>query len=80
MAAVNYYYGVKRGAPFNPNNVVVGTSTAGTAVDIEVRVQINDGVNATKVTKLDVYKAFELIEALVKNNGINHNGTNIPAL
>lgn len=80
MAAVNYYLGVKRGAPLNVNNVVAGSATAGTAVDIEVRLQINDGSNATGLTRKDAQIALEIIEAFIESGGVNHNGQNLPAL
>lgn len=80
MAAVNYYLGIKRNAPLNVNNVVAGTATVGTAVDIEVRLQINDGSTATGLTKLDAIKALEVIEAFIQSNGNNHSGANLPAL
>ena len=80
MAAVNYFLGVKRGAPLNVHNVVASTATAGTAVDIEVRLQINDGANATGLTRLDAMKALEIIEAFIEGGGKNHDGQNLPAL
>lgn len=79
MPAVNYYIGVKRGAPLNVNNVVAGTSSAGTAVDVEVRMQINDGANATGLSKKETVIALEILEAFIEGNGINHNGSNLPA-
>lgn len=82
MAAVNYYYGLKRGAPMNLDEVVVGTATVGTAADVEVRVQINDGTNATNITILDTYKLLEIIEAFIKQRGLigpTTTGVDIPA-
>lgn len=79
MPAVNYYIGVKRGAPLNVHNVVAGTGSAGTAVDVEVRMQINDGATATGISKKDVVLALEILEAFVQGNGMNHNGQNLPA-
>ncbi len=79
MAALNYYLGVKRGAPLNVNLVVAGTSTAGTAVDIEVRLQINDGSNATGLTRKDAMIALEILEAYIEEGGNNHSGANLPA-
>ena len=79
MAAVNYYLGVKRNALLNVNNVVAGTATAGTAVDVEVRLQINDGSNATGLLRLDAIKALEVIEAVIQSGGLNHAGANLPA-
>ena len=78
MAAVNYYLGVKRGAPLNVNNVTIDTTSAGTAVDIEVRLQINDGANATGLNRLDALKALEIIEAAIHSGGNNHAGASLP--
>lgn len=80
MAAVNYYIGVKRGAPLNANNVVAGTSSAGTAVDVELRMQINDGSNATGLIRKDVQNAIKVLEAFLESGGNNHNGQNLPPL
>lgn len=79
MAALNYYIGVKRGAPLNVNNVVAGPASAGTAVDVEVRMQINDGVNATGLSKKETVIALEILEAFIEANGNNHAGQNLPA-
>lgn len=80
MAAVNYYLGVKRGAAVNVNNVVASTATAGTAVDVELRLQINDGSNATGLTRKDALIALEILEAFIQSGGNNHAGANLPAL
>ncbi len=80
MAAVNYYLGVKSGANINVNNVVAGTATVGTAVDIEVRLQINDGATATGLTRKAAVLALEIIEAFIESGGNNHDGQNLPAL
>ena len=80
MAAVNYYLGLKRGASMNLDQVVAATTTSGTAVDVEVRIQINDGTNATNITILDTYKLLEIIEAYVKQRGMAGNlGVDISA-
>lgn len=80
MPAVNYYLGVKRGAPNNVNTVVAGPATAGTAVDVEVRLQINDGSDATGLSRKDAMIALEIIEAFIESGGNNHDGQNLPAL
>lgn len=80
MAADNRYLGLKRGAPFNIGLVVAGASTAGTAVDVELRMQINDGSNATGLTRLDVLKIMEILEAYIESGGKNHAGVNLPAM
>jgi hypothetical protein len=40
MAALNYYLGLPRGSGENPEVVTAGTATAGTAVDVELRMQM----------------------------------------
>jgi len=80
MAALNYFLGVKRGDPLNVNNVVSGTATAGTAVDVEVRLQINDGANATGLTRKDAQIALEILEAFIESGGNNHSGANLPSI
>jgi hypothetical protein len=82
MAAVNYYLGFKRGATAaSPTiSIVTGTSSAGTAVDVEVRIQINDGTNATNITRKDVNILLDGIESFINSGGLNHAGANLPAL
>jgi len=80
MAAVNYYLGLKRGAPFNVHNVAAALTSAGTAADVEVRIQINDGATATGITRLDVMKLLEILEAFVEGGGKNHDGQFLPPL
>jgi hypothetical protein len=80
MAAVNYYLGIKRGAKLNVNGVVAGAATAGTAVDVEVRLQINDGSNATGLSRKDALIALGILEAFIESGGNNHDGQNLPTL
>lgn len=82
MAAVNYYLGLARGVSDSPSNVVAGTASNGTSSDIELRIQINNGTNATGVTKLDVAKAMDVIEQYLIGNWIPaaSPGTDLPAL
>ncbi len=80
MPAVNYYLGLKRGDNNNPGNVVTGTSSGGTAADVEVRIQINDGVTATNITLKDVELLLNMIKRFVEQRGISGAlGTNLPA-
>lgn len=79
MAAVNYYIGIKRQFSLIQGNVNAGTATAGTAVDVEVRMQINDGSTATGLTKKDVIVALDTLKKWVNENGLNHAGANLPA-
>ena len=83
MAAVNYYIGFKRGSSASEGDTInVGTSSAGTAADVEVRVQINNGSNATGITRLDVNLLVEKFLRLMNSNSIQFPpvGTDLPAL
>ncbi len=77
---VNYYLGLKMGAAMNPNLVVMATSTQGSSVDVEVRIQIDNGTSTTGITRLHVLKLLEIIEANIESGGNNHDGQNLPAL
>lgn len=82
MAAVNYYLGLARGQSGNLGNVVVGTVSNGTNSDVEVRVQVNNGTNATGITRLDVLTLLEDIKHYIMSNGIpkGEAGTDLPVL
>lgn len=81
MAAVNYYLGIKRGADNKPFvSVVSGTSTIGTAADVEVRLQTNDGSVATGLTRKDAIIALQVIMEFINSGGLNHAGANLPVL
>jgi hypothetical protein len=81
MAALNYYLGLKRGASNNPGNVVSGTTSGGTAADVEVRMQINNGSSGTGLTRKDVILLLEQIEEFIEQGGITGQaGANLPAL
>ncbi len=79
MAAVNYYLGVKKGASAIQGQVVAAASTAGTAVDVEIRIQINDGATATGISKKDTLLALDVIIKWINENGLNHAGAFLPA-
>lgn len=81
MAAVNYYVGFKRGAAVaSPFLATVGTSSAGTAVDVEVRMQIDNGSGPTGLTRKDVNILLDGIEDYINSGGLNHAGASLPAL
>lgn len=65
MAALNYYYGLKRGQVTADQKVVVGPASNGVSADVEVRVQINNGTNATGITQQDVRLALETIQRII---------------
>ncbi len=81
MAQLNYYLGVKRGdLPQTVKIVTAGTTTAGTAVDVEVNIQINNGSSATGITRKDVNLALDIIKRFINSGGLNHAGADLPAL
>ena len=61
-----YYLGLKRGAEHNPENVTAGTSTAGAAVDIEVRLETGNGL-----TRSEGIYLLQTIEAFIEGGGGN---------
>ncbi len=77
---VNYYIGVKRGDPLNIQNVQTSTSTLGSAADIELRMQIDNGTSTTGLTRKDVLIAMEILEAFIESAGLQHAGATLPAL
>lgn len=82
---VNYYLGLQLGKDFNPENVVALSNASagpanGTAADVELRIQINNGTNATNITRKDVELMVELILAFIESNGSAGAGANLPAL
>ena len=80
MPAANFYLGVKRGDPLNIGVVNAGTTTFGTAADVEIRIQTNDGSNPTGITREDVINALCKLEAYIAGGGLNHAGTYLPVL
>jgi hypothetical protein len=77
--SLNYYLGLKRGANFLPDKVVAGTSTAGTAVDVEVNIQITNGSTATGIRRKEVIQLLKVIEAYIQSGGLQGAGTYLPA-
>lgn len=77
---VNYYIGVKMGDPLNVNNVQTGTSTLGSAADVELRMQIDNGTSTTGLTRLHALKCMEILEAFIESGGNNHDGQFLPKL
>lgn len=80
MAAINYYLGLQRGAGNSTFLVVAGTVSATTSVDVELRLQIDNGTNATGLTKKDVLTLLETLEGYIISTGANGAGTFLPAL
>jgi hypothetical protein len=80
---VNYYIGYKRGSSAAEGDTVdVGTTTGGTAVDVEVRIQIDNGTSTTGITRLDVRLLLEKIIRLMNSNSLQFPpvGTDLPKL
>lgn len=80
MSAVNYYLGLQRGGIMDPESVTAGTSSAGTAVDLEVRIQINNGTTATNITRKDCVELLDVILAFINGGGSAGGGANLPAM
>ena len=78
--ALNYYYGIARGQVDGVGDlVVVGTSSNGTASDVELRVQMNDGTNPRSLALIDVLNLLKTIEHYLENLGLESlPGTDIP--
>ena len=79
MAALNYYLGLQRGANFRPEEVTAGVTTAGTAVDVELNIQINNGTTATGIRRKEVLQILKVLEAYIQSGGIQGAGTYLPA-
>ena len=81
MAAVNFYMGVLRGQNTTQLKVVTGTASAGTATDVEIRMQINNGTSATGLTRKDVNLAIDILRSYLNSGSVNGlAGANLPAL
>ncbi len=57
----DHFYSVLKGDPFDPNTVTVGTSTSSEAIELRV-------VDGASISKLDVLKALESLEAYFSKN------------
>jgi hypothetical protein len=78
---VNYYLRCKRGATINPFDVAAGTASVGSAADVELRIQINNGTAATGITREDVNLLIEKIRGYLNSGGaLGIAGTDIPPL
>jgi hypothetical protein len=70
-----YYLGLKRGADFNPDNVTAGTSSAGSGVDVEVRIDTTNGT-----TREESVLALQQVIAFIEQGGQGPGGgANLPA-
>lgn len=79
MAALNYYYGVKRGDGFKLGAVVVGQSSNGASSDIELRAQIDNGSTTTGLKRMDVILALKTLLAYIEGGGFPPpTGTDLP--
>ncbi len=71
-----YFLGLKFGNDANVEQVSAGTTTAGSAVDVEVRL---DTTNV--LTRKGAIEALEIIEAFINGGGSGPGaGANLPAL
>jgi len=80
MAANNFYLGLKRGGIMDVESVTAGTSSAGTAVDVEVRLQTDPGTGPNGLTRKDANELLDVILAFINGGGSGGNGANLPAL
>lgn len=72
----DYFYAVARGKGVRPQDVVVGTSTASS--DVELHVSTTNGV-----TKKDIIRALAAIENFILSNGVGTTtgpGVDLPVL
>jgi hypothetical protein len=70
-----YYLGLKNGADMNPEMVTAGTSSAGSGVDVEVRIDTTNGT-----TRAATVLALLQIIAFVEQGGQGPgDGANLPA-
>lgn len=76
---VNYYIGIPRGK-FNLAAVIAAAVSQTTAVDVEIRMQIDNGTTTTKLTKEDVVIAMRTLEQYLLSNGLPGGtpGTDLP--
>jgi len=79
MVALNYYLGLSRGANLRPEEVTAGTTSAGTAVDVELNIQINNGTTATGIRRKEVLLLLKGLENYINNGGLQGAGTYLPA-
>jgi hypothetical protein len=70
MAAVNYYVGLQRGQVGKIGQVVNGVASNGTGSDVELRIQINNGTNATGITRHDVLLALDVLRQYIAGAGV----------
>ncbi len=66
--AVNYYLYIARGKSFGPGNITAATASGGTAGDVELRMQIDNGTSTTGLTKEDVILALKQFEVYILSN------------
>lgn len=79
--AVNYYAGLQRGQD-QTGLVLVGTASGGTAVDVEIRMQIDNGTAKTGLTRMDVIRIMRVLEQYIDSGGQvgGQVGTDLPSL
>ena len=76
---VNYYLGLSRGSDFRPEKVVAGTTSAGSTVDVEVNIQIDNGTALTGIRRQEVLQILKVIEGYIQQGGLQGAGTFLPA-
>ena len=85
MAANNYYLGLKQGDEHNIDKVQNTSSTnagpgAGSAADVEVRIQTDTGSGPNNITIKDVELCLEIIREFMISKNPAGGGANLPVL
>jgi hypothetical protein len=78
MAALDYYLGASRGSDLKRISFYQGTTSDGASVDVELRMQMNNGTVATNLTRKDVIIILTAMIAFLQDGGVNKSGTNLP--
>jgi hypothetical protein len=80
MTQTNLYLGTQRGSDEKDSTITLGTSPAGTSVDVELNIQTVNGATPTGILKKDVVLLTEKLLRFIESGGLNHAGAGIPVL
>ena len=85
MAANNYYLGIVQGVTNNIDSVQATSSVnagpgAGTAADVEVRIQTDPGSGPNSITRKQVVECLTVIIEFINSQNPSNAGANLPAL
>lgn len=79
MALTEKFAGLMRGQDGQVDSVVTGTSSTST-LNVEIRVQTDDGTAVTGITRSEVARLLDTIARFYEQGGLNHAGANLPVL